>query len=442
MEFNKINNLLGPAHDKGPRFITKKWIEVQSQSGNTYNTSEPIRFKTSMLISDLCYYSDAYVWVKEKITITNPNDNVNFNKELTLKNNAPFISCISKINGELVKNAEDLDIVMPMYNLPEYSKNYEKTSGSLFNYYRDEPKEHTIGAGNNAINISIRNSKSFDYKTEIIGSLDAGEDEKEDVIIAIPLKYLGNFWRSLDIPLINCEITLILSWYKECVLVGRAFRGPPAAAANRINSPTDAKFEITDCKLYVPVVTLSAENDNKLLEQLKSGFRRSIKWNKYMSQMSNQNKNNNLNYLIDTTFSNVNRLFVLSFENEDDRTSYYKYYLPNVEIKDYNILIDGNAFFELPIKNIQETYEKIIQITDHSGYYTRGNLLDYEYFKEHYKLIAIDLSKQIELENKDIKQQINFIGNLERDDGAVTFFIIEKCEETIIEFLQNYASIV
>ena len=208
-------------------------------------------------------------------------------------------------------------------------------------------------------------------------------NEKDDVEIAIPLKYLGNFWRSLDIPLINCKITLILSWYKECVLVGKAFRGPPAAAANRINSPTSAKFEITDCKLCVPVVTLSAENDNELLEQLKSEFRITVKWNKYMLQMSNQTKNNNLNYLIDPTFSNVNRLFVLSFENENDRTSYYKYYMPNVEIKDYNVLIDGNVFFELPIKNIEETYEKIIQITDHSGYYTRGNLLDYEYFKEH-----------------------------------------------------------
>ena len=147
----------------------------------------------------------------------------------------------------------------------------------MFNYYSDEPNEAEIANDNGAINISIRNSKSFDYKTKITGSLDAGENEKEDVTIAIPLKYLGNFWRSLNIPLINCEITLILSRYKECVLVGRVFRGPPAAAANLINSPTDTKFEITDCKLYVPVVTLSAENDNKLLEQLKSGFRRSIK---------------------------------------------------------------------------------------------------------------------------------------------------------------------
>ena len=167
MEFNKINNLLGPARDKVPWFITKKLIEVQSQSGNTYNTSKPRRFKTSMLRFDLCDYSDAYVWVKGNITVTNPNNNANFDRRLTLKNKAPFISCISKINGELVENAEDLDIVMPMYNLLEYSKNYEKTSGSLFNCYRDEPSEITIGAGNNAINISIRNSKSFDYKLKL-----------------------------------------------------------------------------------------------------------------------------------------------------------------------------------------------------------------------------------------------------------------------------------
>ena len=189
MEFNKTNNVLGPAHDKVPRFITKKWIEVQSQSGSIYNTSKPMRFKTSMLRSDLCHYSDAYVWVNGIITVPNPNNNVNFDRRLTLKNNAPFISCISKINSELVENAEDLDIVMPMYNLLEYSKNYEKTSGSLFNYYRDEPKEHTIGAGNYAVNISIRNSKSFDYKTKIVGSLADGELEKDDVEIAIPLKY-------------------------------------------------------------------------------------------------------------------------------------------------------------------------------------------------------------------------------------------------------------
>ena len=104
--------------------------------------------------------------------------------------------------------------------------------GYLFNYYRDEPKDHTIGDGDNAINISIRNSKSFDYKTEVTGSLNTGELEKDDVEIAIPLKHLGSFWRSLDIPSFNCEITLILSWYKECVLVGRALRNAPDPQPN------------------------------------------------------------------------------------------------------------------------------------------------------------------------------------------------------------------
>ena len=155
--------------------------------------------------------------------------------------------------------------------------------------------------------------------------------------------------------------------------------------------------------------------------------------------MSNETKNN-LNYLIDPTFSNVNRLFVLSFENEEDRTSYSKYYIPKIQINDYNVVIDGKPFFETPVKNKEETYEKIIEISRDSDYNT-GNLLDYEYFKDHYKLIAIDLSKQSELENNDIKQQINFIGRLDKDN-ATMFFIIEKKEETTINFSQNSATIV
>ena len=112
-------------------------------------------------------------------------------------------------------------------------------------------------------------------------------------------------------------------------------------------------------KLYVPVVTLSAENDNKLLEKLKTGFKRTIKWNKYRSEMSNQTKNNNLKYLLDPTFTDINRLFVLTFENEYNRTTFSKYYVPKVEIKDFNVLIDGKPFFEIPLKNKKEAQRKI-----------------------------------------------------------------------------------
>ena len=191
--------------------------------------------------------------------------------------------------------------------------------------------------------------------------------------------------------------------------------------------------------MYVPVVTLSAENDNKLLEQLKTGFKRTVKWNKYRSEMSNQTINNNLNYLIDPTFTNVDRLFASSYENEIDKTSFSKYYVPKVEIKDFIVLIDGKPFFEIPVKNKEEAYEAIIEMSKNNDY-TTGSLL--EYFKDHYKLIAIDLIKQTELENLDLKQQINFIGKLEREVGATMFFIIEKIEETTFDFSQNSVTFV
>ena len=163
-------------------------------------------------------------------------------------------------------------------------------------------------------NYSIKDSKSFDYKTSVTGKLEGKNVGKDDVQIVVPLKYLSNFWRTLAMPLINCEVSLTLAWSKNCVLTIKATRDddPDAdPAVDETNNPTNVTFEITDCKLYFPVVTLSAENDNKLLEQLKTGFKRTIKWNKYRSEMSNQTRNSNLNYLIDPTFTNVNRLFVL-----------------------------------------------------------------------------------------------------------------------------------
>ena len=144
--------------------------------------------------------------------------------------------------------------------------------------------------------------------------------------------------------------------------------------------------------------------------------------------------------MIDLTFTNVNRLLVLTFEKEDDRPFFSKYYLPKVEIKDFNVLIDGKPFFEIPVKNKEEAYEAIIEMTKNNNY-TTGNLLDYEYFNGHYKLIAIDFSKHIELENPDFKQQINFIGRLE-ENNATMFFIIEKKEETTFDFSQHFVVVV
>ena len=248
-----------------------------------------------------------------------------------------------------------------MYNFLEYSKSYKKSTVSLWNYYRDEP-----------IDPLSSNSESFKYKTSItrntcnIGAGEAGYDAdtvgKIETEAAIPLKHLSNFWRSFNIPLINCEVELILTWSKNCALVDMTERDagnnndPPVVVA-----PAELEFKITDTKLDVPVVTLSKENDVKLLEQLKTGFKRTIKWNKYRSQMTIQPQNN-LNYLIDPTFTNVNRLFVLSFAREsavDNRDSFSHYYVPSVEIKDFNVLIDEKSFFDLPVKMKKKLAKKL-----------------------------------------------------------------------------------
>ena len=169
MKYQKITNLLGNTSDTVPRFITKKWIEVYDQSGEIYNTNKQTRIKKSMLRSDLCDYSNVYIVVKGDITVLRGNNNA-YGKKLAFRNNTPFTSCISKINNTLINNAEDLDIVMLMYNLIEYSKNYRKTTGNLWNYYRDEPNSG-LGGDDNSINYSIKNSKSFNYKTSITGKL-------------------------------------------------------------------------------------------------------------------------------------------------------------------------------------------------------------------------------------------------------------------------------
>ena len=233
-----------------------------------------------------------------------------------------------------------------------------------------------------------------------------------------------------------------MTWFKNCALIDKSTREADCDAPidREIDNPENAIFEIKDTKLYVSVVTLSKENDIKLLEQLKSGFKRNVKWNEHRSQMTIQPKNNNLNYLIDPTFMNVNRLFVLFFprnNNIDSRYSFSNYYVPKARMNDINVLIDGKSFFDLPVKNGEEAYVKIIEMSNNNDY-TTGNLLDFAYFKKHYKLITINLSKQTKLKDT---QQINVIGKLSRNTGVTMFFIIERSEETTFSFSQNSITI-
>ena len=312
---------------------------------------------------------------------------------------------------------------MPMYNLVEYSDNYAKTTGSLWQYFKDIPARN---ANNEIIVFDVNNvTDSINFKAKITGQ--TGNDGTKDVEIIVPLKYLRNFWRTLEMPLINCEVNLILTCSSSSFLLSTAIQNQ------------NATFAITDTKLYVPVVTLSTQENTKFLQQLKSGFKRVFNWNKYLSKPELLAQNPNLNHLVEPSFQEVNRLFVLAFENYNDRTSDDRYYLPSVRIKDYNIVINGENFFDQPIKNNKITYDNIRKIATGQGDdYTTGCLLDYPYFKKTYKMIAVDLSKQqaLDVDPRAI-QQINFTANLDRAGNTRVYFILEEAKETILDFSQG-----
>ena len=290
-----------------------------------------------MLSLGLCDFRDAYIVVEGRITVEEDNDAETRNKKVIFKNNAPFRSCISK-NNIFIENAEDLDIVMTVYNLLEYSDNYSMTSGSLWNFYKDDVNDNANE--NNAANNRINNNKTttskfFEYKTKIIGRKPA-DNNTLDTEVVVPLKYLSNFWRFLNLSLINCEIKLDLSLSKDCIvseialthrIATDADANPPFQLRTAIQT-TGATFQINNAILSAPVVTMSINDNIKFLEYIKQSFKRTISWKKYRSEITTRSKNNNLDYLIDPTFRNIDRLFAFSFRNGNEdptRDSFDKY---------------------------------------------------------------------------------------------------------------------
>ena len=241
-------------------FIIKKWEEttfnfpqnsVKIDSKGNYSHKNPIKFLTSLLESNLCDYSDAYILVTGNITAT-PN---NAATQVAFKNCAPFKDCRTEINDTFVDYAEFINIVKPVYNLIEYSGNYFDTSGSFWDFKRDD-------IINNANVTNDDNAPSFKYKANLIGNTETNRTKK-GVKIVIPLKNFSNFSRSLEMPLTNCKVELLLNWIENCVLTSAAI----GANANGTGADS-ATFKITDARLYVPIFTLSAEGNAKLSKLL------------------------------------------------------------------------------------------------------------------------------------------------------------------------------
>ena len=359
METQKIVNLLNDSKNENSKFATKKWYVIDSESKGNYSDENEIKFLTSSLESNLCDYSDAYILVTGNINVTGGDANT----KVAFKNCAPFRKCRTEINETFVDDAEHINIAMPMYNLIEYSDNYSDTSGSLWQFKRDEI-EGDVDLTVDAQHIP-NNSSSFKYKSSFITN-------RNGVKIAVPLKYLSNFWRSLEMPLINCKVEFSLKWYENCILS---------------SAGTAATFAITDTKLYVPFVTLKTEDNAKLSKLLSERFKRSVYWNKYQAILKDHA----------ASFQEVNKLFVLAYARGDNVTnenSYRKYFLARLKIKNYNIEIDGRNFYDQSINDLIKQYDEIRKISTEQGDdYTTSCLLDFAYFEKNCKLIATDLSK-------------------------------------------------
>ena len=257
MESQKMINLLHSNDNESQKFATKRWyiINDQNTGNNAYGNGEDgttIKFETKVINPSLCDYSDAYILVIRNIQ-NKPADSV-----VAFKNWAPFRTCDVSINDEHDKKAEDLGIVMPIYNLLEYSDNYQDSTGSLYQFKRDEPSDDNANVANNTTNLV--------YKSKLISGTDDNNDN--NVKLVAPLKYVSNFFRSLELPLVNCKIDLELTWHKDC-MISSAY-----AAANQVVS-----FMLTDTKLYVPIITLSTKDNTNLTKQLNEGFKRTIYWN-------------------------------------------------------------------------------------------------------------------------------------------------------------------
>ena len=319
METQKIVNLLNGSNNGNSKFATKKWYIIGSESDGNYSQNDEIKFLTRSIESSLCDYSDAYILVSGNITAT-PN---NAATQVVFKNCVPFEKCGTEINETFIDEATHINITMPVYNLNEYSDNYSDTSVSLWQFKKDE-------ITNNA-DVSNDNAPSFKYKANLIGNTEANGTQN-GVKIAVPLKYLSNFWRSLEMSLINCNVELSLKWYERCLLT----------ASNT------ATFTITDAKLYVPIVTLSIEDNTKLTKLLNEGFKRPIYWNEYKvtpNKTVEPAAVNDVKYmgeLLDSSCQGVKRLFVLAYNNTAGNNqvsvdAYKKYFLPSVKIDNYLI---------------------------------------------------------------------------------------------------------
>ena len=370
MESQKIINLLDHKDEDSPRFETRKWYIVNDHNNGNYSQGDHlisiVTFDTKIVRPFLCDYSDAYILVTGYIKVQNGNDLT----RVAIKNCHPFTRATFKLNNEQVYTAGNLDLTMNLYNMLEYSDNYTDTTGFLYQYKRPEPRNNN----DNIVNLSTALS-SFKYQSGLVQkqlttpnseNVPANTDPNfanahkiwKNIKIVAPIKYISNFFRNLELPLINTKLYMELSWTKYSVLC---------------NENQNSIFQITKCELYIPIVPLNTETNNKLSELLSKVFERTGVWNEYKSKIERvtipQNDNMFRRTTLAVSFPGVSKLFVTPCETDDiernanTEESKARYYLPRAEIKDYNVLIDGRNFYDQNVNSSIVRYNELLKIT-------------------------------------------------------------------------------
>ena len=309
----------------------------------------------------MCDYSDAYISVTGGIKVQGGNDNT----RVAIKNCHPSTKAFFRLNDQQVNTADNLDLTINLYNILEYSNNYADTTPSLYQYKRPEPSRRD---GDTLDNLSADTSSSFKYQSGLVqqqlttpNSGDVGPNIDpnfniahkiwKNIKILVPLKYISNFFRNLQLPLINTKICAELNWTKYSVLC---------------NQNQNSIFQITKTEMYTPVVTLNTENNNKLSRLVSEGFERTVVWNECKSK----NRNNNFKRTtLDTSFQGISRLFVSDYETDDiernteGQNSRNRYYLPRAEIKDHDVLTDGRNFYDQNVNANIVRYNELLKMT-------------------------------------------------------------------------------
>ena len=393
----------------------------------------------------MCDYSDAYILLTGNIKVENGNDAT----RVAIKNCHPFTRASYKLNDEQVDTADDLDLTMNLYDMLEYGDNYADTTGSLYQYKRPESRDNNGNVGNLGTTLSY-----FKYQSGLVQkqlttlnseNVPANTDPNfanvhriwKNIKIVVPLKYISNFFRNLELPLINTKLHMELNWTKYSVLC---------------NQNQNSIFQITKGELYIPVVTLNTENNNKLSELLSKGFERTEVWNEYRSKIGRvtipQNYNMFRRTTLDTSFQGVSKLFAAAYETDDiernanAEESRRKYYLPRAEIKDYNMLIDGRNFYDQNVNSSIVRYNELLKMTTgRSKDYSTGSLLDYDYYTKDFNNLGIDLSHQTVLDSDPkINQQIDFVYKLPSGNAAIDYdllTVLEKEKQTVVKFSEG-----